>query len=263
MKPPKYDDNWPADVMALYKHDMDEIWDRSRAPHMWNQYHNQLDIYREIAGLESKSILDVGCAQGTLALLLAEDGHQVTAVDIRQQFLDYAATRYTHGDIKFLRANVLEDEITGEFDVIFANQIVEHLVYPETLTKRLSELLTPGGKLVMSTPNGKYLKNSLPSFSDLGDPSQWEHMQHTADGDGHFYAYLPIELVEIFENSGLVDVSYNVFETPFISGHMKLRYLHNILPYALLRAGDRALLSVPKLRDKASHQLLVTGRKPA
>ena len=42
MKPPRFDPSWPADVLALYRHDMQEIWDPSIAPQIWNQYHNQL-----------------------------------------------------------------------------------------------------------------------------------------------------------------------------------------------------------------------------
>ena len=80
MKPPQFDPSWPDDVFALYRHDMQEIWDRSIAPQIWNQYHNQLDLYRRISnGRGRLDILDVGCAQGTLALLLAEDGHNVCA----------------------------------------------------------------------------------------------------------------------------------------------------------------------------------------
>src|SRR5207342_664659 len=102
MIPPVYNPAWPDDVKALYRHDMQEIWDRRLTPQIWNQYHNQLDYYLGIAGDEPLSVLDVGCAQGTLALLLAERGHHVTAVDIRPQFLDYAKSRHTHGDIRFL-----------------------------------------------------------------------------------------------------------------------------------------------------------------
>jgi 2-polyprenyl-6-hydroxyphenyl methylase/3-demethylubiquinone-9 3-methyltransferase len=259
MKPPRHDPNWPADIQAIYNHDMDEIWDRSRAPHLWNQYHNQLDLYRRIAGKHPLRVLDVGCAQGTLALLLAEDGHRVTAVDIRPQFLDYAKSRYTHGDIEFVEANVLEDDIPGEYDLIHANQIVEHLVYPEMLVRRLAGLLRPGGTLVMTTPNGRYMKSDLPSFAELGSPSDWEHMQHSADGDGHFYAYLPEELVGIFAAGGLADVRYKVFETPFISGHMKVRHVHGFMPISLLSFGERVALSIPMLRERLAHLLLVSG----
>ena len=262
MKPPVYNANWPEDVQALYKHDMQEIWDQKLSPQIWNQYHNQLDYYLGIAGSQPLKILDVGCAQGTLALKLAEAGHQVIAVDIRPQFLEYAQSRHTKGDIRFLAANVLEDELPGQMDLVFANQIIEHLVYPSELLQRLKSLLKPGGRLVVTTPNGDYLKNQLPSYRDLGNPKDWEHMQFTADGDGHFFAYRSHELVEIFRNAGFSEIKSSYFETPFISGHMKLRYLHGVTPTPLLRAADRSLLALPWLRKKLTHQLLLIGTRP-
>ena len=54
MKPPSFDAAWPADVLALYRHDMQEMWDRTIAPQVWNQYHNQLDLYLELCGGENR-----------------------------------------------------------------------------------------------------------------------------------------------------------------------------------------------------------------
>jgi 2-polyprenyl-3-methyl-5-hydroxy-6-metoxy-1,4-benzoquinol methylase len=263
MKAPVLSAGWPPEVLALYHHDMREMWDRSIAPHIWNQYHNQLAEYIALAGTTPLDILDVGCAQGTLALLLAERGHRVTAVDLRQDFLDYALARHTHGEIRFLRANALEEELPGGFDLVFANQIVEHVVYPERLVARLVESLRPGGRLVMTTPNGEYLRNDLPSFHDIGDPKRLEHLQFTADGDGHFFAYRASELLEVFRSAGLQDVRARFFETPWISGHMRVRHLHGWAPLAVLRALDRLALAVPGIERKMAHQLLVTGVRPA
>ena len=262
MKPPVYDADWPEEVQTLYRHDVQEMWDRSIAPHIWNQYHNQLDTYLKIAGTERKEILDVGSAQGTLALLLAERGHHVTAVDLRPTFLDYARARHTHGEARFLAANVLEDDLPGNYDLIYANQIVEHLVYPEQLLARLLARLRPGGRLVMTTPNGDYVKNNLPSFRQLGDVRNWEHMQHTADGDGHFYAYLDSELVQLFEGVGFVEVQATFFESPMISGHMKIRHIHGFVPSAILRLLDKLIVHTPWFGRRLTHQLMVTGIRP-
>jgi len=104
--------------------------------------HNQLEQYLLlVAGQGRLEILDVGCAQGTLALLLAERGHEVWAMDIRQQFLDYAASRHEKGDVHFICANAMEVELYKRFDLIFANQIIEHLVYPLEFTRRLATFL--------------------------------------------------------------------------------------------------------------------------
>lgn len=263
MKPPKYDPNWGLDVEAVYRHDMREIWDRNISRHVWNQYHNQLDIYLALAPPRpvgrKLEILDVGCAQATLALLLAERGHKVLAVDLRQQFLDYARTRYTHGEIEFLAGNALELDLRCSFDLIFANQMVEHLVYPEKLVAGLRPLLRRGGQLVVTTPSWHYLKNDLPSFSEIGDPAQHRHKQFTADSDGHFFAYRDEELLNVFKFAGFQYIEIRYFETPFISGHMKMRYIHNILPSSIFRALDRLTLAT-LLRRPMAHQLMIIGR---
>lgn len=261
MKAPVFDPAWDAEMRALYRHDLQEIWDRSLAPHVWNQYHNQLAIYLAFArdGIAPLDVLDVGCAQGTLALLLAERGHRVTAMDIRQPFLDYARSRHTHGNIRFVCGNVLEAPAEGRYDLIFANQIVEHLVYPDRLLAALKARAKPGARIVMSTPNHAYFVNTLPSYSELGDPAQWEHRQHSADADGHFYAYRAEELTRIFERAGLESVQSRVFETPFISGHFKMRYAHGWMPVAVLKALDRLALALPGIGRRLAHQLLVTG----
>ena len=261
MKHPVYDPEWSPEQKAVYEHDMQEIWDPNLARQIWNLYHNQLDIYIKLAGDPPQDILDVGCAQGTLALKLAEKGHRVTAVDIRQSFLDYAVSRYTHGDIEFICGNAFEVEIDKKYDVVFANQIMEHLVYPVEFASNLKKLLKPGGLLVMTTPNGQYVKNGLPTFTELGDPKKWEHKQFTADGDEHFFAYTISELDEVVKSAGLRDVQTTWFESPWMSGHMKFRYLHKILPTFVLRVLDRICVKLPIVGKKITHQLQVTGRR--
>jgi 2-polyprenyl-3-methyl-5-hydroxy-6-metoxy-1,4-benzoquinol methylase len=265
LKPPIYQSGWSDAVKSLYRHDVCEIWNENIARHIWNQYHNQLDIYCGLvashSGHKYERILDVGCAQATLALQLAEKGHDVTAVDLRSEFLEYAKSRYTHGKIEFIAGNALELHLADSYDVVFANQIIEHLVYPETLVEGLAKLLNPGGLLVVTTPNWHYFKNRLPKFSEIGDRATHEHRQFTSDSDGHFFAYTGAEVVDIFQNAGLKAIRALPFETPAISGHFKVRHLHGLVPMPFLRRVDEILLRVPVVRYILGHQRMVMGYK--
>lgn len=258
MKAPVFSPDWTPEVQRLYEHDMREIWDPAIARHIYNQYHAQLELY--MAQLDHASplqILDVGCAQATLALKLAEKGHRVTAIDLRQEFIDYARTRHTSGDITFVVGDALEFDSSQKFDVIFANQIIEHLVYPEQFLRGLGALLCDAGRLIVTTPNHGYLKNPHPTFTELGNPDDWQDRQYTADGDGHFFAYTDHELKAIATSSGFSQVSIRPFETPWASGHMKFRFLHGLLPWGVLNALDRTTREIPLVGGKLSHQLML------
>lgn len=261
MKPPVFNTSWSEEVVRIYDHDIQEMWDRTIAPHIFNKYHNQLNMYQSLMPNKSSKVLDVGCAQATLGLLLAEGGHHVTVVDMRQDFLDYAKSRWTHGEIKFIQGNIFDLKLNETFDIIFANQIIEHLVYPKEFVACLSSLLKDGGSLIATTPNGAYLKNNhLPSYLELGEPKNWEHMQFTADGDGHFFAYLKEELIDIFQMAGLKKIQCSFYDSPLMTGHYKFSYLHRLFPIALLKNLDRLALTIP-FKDRISHQLIVRGQK--
>lgn len=260
MKRPVLNPHWPPEVVEIYRNDMRETWDRDIERHSYHSYQNQLALYRSLADrYGAESVLDVGCAQATLAMLLAESGRHVVAVDIRQPFLDYAKTRYERGDIDFIAANVFQRPPLGTFDLVFANQIIEHLVYPAELLRILEDYVRPGGTLVISTPNHDYFRSPLPSYTELGDPKQHEHRQFSAGGGDHFFAYTEQELRAAAAEAGLEVAEMIYFETPFISGHALVRFAHRLVPLPALRALDRAALRVAP--RKLAHQLCMVARR--
>ncbi len=259
MKPPVRDPNWSEEVVEIWRNDLREIWDPSIERHSYNCYRNQLDVYLELADrYGAQTVLDVGCAQGTLALTLAERGKRVTAIDIRPAFLEYARSRWEHGDVRFVVANIFDAPDLGTFDLVFANQIIEHVVYPAELLRTLSRYVRPGGTLVVTTPNHDYFRNPLPSYRELGDPKQHEHRQFSAGGGDHFFAYTEKELRDAAHEAGLEVAEVRYFESPWISGHFLFRFLHPLLPVGFLRMMDGVALKIAP--GPLAHQLLIALR---
>jgi SAM-dependent methyltransferase len=261
VKHPVFNPAWPAEIQEIYRNDMREIWNRDIERHSFHSYQNQLALYIELVErYGAESVLDVGCAQGTLALLLAERRKRVVGVDIRQSFLDYAKTRYERGDIELLAANVFDRPPLGTFDLVFGNQIIEHLVYPAAFLEILASYVRPGGTIVVSTPNHDYFKSHLLSYTALGDPRQHEHKQFSAGGGDHFFAYTEDELRQAAGEAGLEVAEFVYFETPWISGHFLFRFLHHVVPLPLLRLGDRMALRIAP--RTLAHQLCLVARRP-
>lgn len=261
MKPPVFNDKWSNEIKALFKHDMEQTWDRSLMPHLFHEYTYLLDFYLEYAPPNKPlRILDIGCAQGTLAMLLAEAGHRVVAVDLRQGFIDYAMSRYESGDIRFVCCNLFDFVSEEKFDLVFVNQVIEHMLSPLQLVQRACSWLRPGGRLVITTPNGLYVKNSLPTFSQLGPHENYHHLENSADGDGHFFAYTPNELRQIFAQAQMQEVHCQCIDTPWISGHMKFRYLHRFLAYGLFKTLDGLTRTLP-FNNHLCSQVVISGIK--
>src|SRR5207249_2766092 len=99
---------------------------------------------------------DVGCAQGTAALLLAERGYQVLAIDADPECLAYARLRHEFGDCTFRCVDAMSDltHLGGEFDGIILGEVIEHVPRPGTLLDGCWEQLRSGGTIVITTPNG-------------------------------------------------------------------------------------------------------------
>lgn len=101
-------------------------------------------------------LLDVGCgAGGVLATVQsARPVDWAAGIEIVPAAADIAETKFDRvlrGDVS---AMDLEADIApGSLDLILCLDVLEHLVDPWEAVRRLSPLLKPGGRLIVSVPN--------------------------------------------------------------------------------------------------------------
>jgi|GEM_PF-430905 len=106
-------------------------------------------------------VLDVGCSEGMLAILLAREGFEVTGVDINDQAIAFAQELLAREApevrqrVRFVAANVTTlDPPSERYDCLILGEVIEHVLNPELFLERCLAHLRPGGRLILTTPFG-------------------------------------------------------------------------------------------------------------
>ena len=96
--------------------------------------------------------LDLGCAEGWIALQIRAAGHHVTGVDIVASAESKARVdRFVEADLDAgLPQEVLD---AGGYDLVVAADVLEHVREPLDLLAQIRQVLAPGGRLLVSVPN--------------------------------------------------------------------------------------------------------------
>jgi 2-polyprenyl-3-methyl-5-hydroxy-6-metoxy-1,4-benzoquinol methylase len=98
--------------------------------------------------------LQVGCAHGDETSHLAERFADLTVVEPARAFLESAAAR-APPSVRFVEGLVEDFETDRRFEAIFFSHVLEHVEDPVACLKRLSELLSPTGRLFVVVPNAE------------------------------------------------------------------------------------------------------------
>ncbi|MCX7955044.1 MAG: class I SAM-dependent methyltransferase [Bacteroidales bacterium] len=100
-------------------------------------------------------ILDIGCGEGWLLKYLSKYSNNLIGLD----FSDYAIKKNNTQVLKYLIVgDILENlkvlaNSEKKFDIIWMDNVLEHLLYPEELMKTLQNLVKNGSFLVIEVPN--------------------------------------------------------------------------------------------------------------
>jgi 2-polyprenyl-3-methyl-5-hydroxy-6-metoxy-1,4-benzoquinol methylase len=100
-------------------------------------------------------VLDVGCGDGRLLewYRTSSAGHRIETygIDMSERAIEIARNR---GHRVVLGRFEEERELPlGAFDLILSNHVIEHVAEPQRFIAHASDLLAPGGLLVLETPN--------------------------------------------------------------------------------------------------------------
>ncbi len=139
---------------------------------------------------EGKKAIDVGCGLGDNAVFLAQNGYEVTGIDLSQSAIDWAKKRFADSGVTFRQVDLFElpDDLVGQFDLVHETYTIQALpaeMRPELL-KAIADLLAPGGQLLVIArsrpedvvpegPPWELAKSDLDEFLKLGLVEQSVH----------------------------------------------------------------------------------------
>jgi 2-polyprenyl-3-methyl-5-hydroxy-6-metoxy-1,4-benzoquinol methylase len=109
----------------------------------------------EIPPFGNRRLLDVGCGLGFFLARAQSRGWDVHGIDTSPTWVGLANARLGRERVEL--ATVEESRYAASsFDLVTAWDVVEHIFEPVPFLLRLRELMAPGGKLFIRTPNISY-----------------------------------------------------------------------------------------------------------
>lgn len=161
------------------------------------------------------SMLDAGCGDGRFSHLFSKYG-KVTACDVANKAIIRGRDRYPL--IRFhtidLSLDLPIDHFTELFDLIISTEVIEHILDQETYLNNLVKWLKPGGRIIMTTPNGDLFLT---------------YFNGKREGQAFEFWLLPSTLKNMFM---VRDLSINLFKT--FSGSWFLGFNDNSFPYNII-----------------------------
>jgi 2-polyprenyl-6-hydroxyphenyl methylase / 3-demethylubiquinone-9 3-methyltransferase len=115
----------------------------------------RMKFVRSLCEIDGMDILDVGCGGGIASESLARCGAVVVGIDASPEAIECGKAHAKESGLKIQYENTpIEDfSSTKKFDIVFANDIIEHVNSVPLFLQGLEKHVKQGGLLVVSTIN--------------------------------------------------------------------------------------------------------------
>jgi len=174
------------------------------------------DLIQMIEGNGNK-ILDVGCGEGQTGWVLKNTGkaREVVGIELNENAAKSAEgklDKVIHGDVEKLSLPFQAEY----FDYVILADVVEHLVDPWQVVKRLSLFLHGEGFLIVSIPNIGYWR----VLKDLILFDQWEYQAEGILDKAHLRFFTKRSMIEMMNKTGFEVESIIARKSPGIKARL-------------------------------------------
>ncbi|MBT4175147.1 class I SAM-dependent methyltransferase [archaeon] len=152
---------------------------------------------------KGKNILELGCGSAPLIEILQKK-QTYTGIDLNKTVIKTLKEKYPKH--KFYMFNLEQDTISlkEKYDIILLVAFIEHMKNPDHLFKQIKKMLTPEGKIVLTTPT-----KIGDSLNTLGAHVGLTSMSAVHD---HEKIYNKKDIDELCRRNGLQLIYYKQFE---------------------------------------------------
>ena len=174
-----------------------------------------------------RTILDVGCLDGTVGELLLRRGNVVYGIDAVAPAVETAVRRGIQARVGNLEERL--DFPDAMFDVVFAGEVLEHIFAVEGLLTEIHRVLKPGGHLVATTPNLAALGRRLLLLANRNPHIEISFADNTAAG--HIRYFIRGTLFDLLRKQGFRVTDYTSDVVNFdSSGRIRSLWLARLFP---------------------------------
>jgi 2-polyprenyl-3-methyl-5-hydroxy-6-metoxy-1,4-benzoquinol methylase len=132
----------------------------------------RIDWMREKA--KGGTLLEIGCADGTVTAMLAAQVTRVVALDLCRESIERVAA-HRLANVEAVCGFVEHYSPAEPFDWIVMSEVLEHLRQPASVIARCIDWLKPGGRLLLSSPDGDWEGDAIEHLHSF-DLGSWSEM---------------------------------------------------------------------------------------
>ncbi|OUL29863.1 SAM-dependent methyltransferase [Nostoc sp. T09] len=163
-----------------------------------------ITAYEGIQNKEKLRILDIGCGNGSLSNLIAQQGYEVVGIEESESGFEFASRSFPN--CQFILGSIYNLpylELGGKFDIVIAAEVIEHLFSPRELVRNAKKCLKPNGSLILTTPYHGYFKNLVLAVSGKID----KHFNPLWDC-GHIKFFSQATMTNLLEAENYTDINF-------------------------------------------------------
>lgn len=164
-------------------------------------------VLRQVERIGPGSVLEIGCGIGILARQIAGLGCRYVGIEPNPK--QHERARRKCPDLAILAHSCYDDPTRlglGAFDLVFSNDVIEHLYLPRKLVAFAKAHVAESGAIMTVTPHyGHYFRNLAISLTNRWD----QHHSPLWDG-GHVKFFSRRTLSQLFKEQGLTSFEWSI-----------------------------------------------------